>query len=38
MFNLSKTTDLDEGVDIKVLNGNKYYELPNGEFMYIGKV
>ena len=38
MFNLSKTTDLDEGVNIRILNGAKYYELPDGSFMYLGKV
>ena len=38
LFNLSKTVNLDEGVNIRILNGNKYYELPDGNFMFLGKV
>jgi hypothetical protein len=38
MFNLSKSANTDEGVKIRIHNGEKYYELPDGTFIYLGKV
>ncbi len=36
MFDLSKKVDLADGARIEIKNGKKYYELPNGNWMWIG--
>tara|TARA_R110002020_G_scaffold170462_2_gene360134 strand:+ start:693 stop:1709 length:1017 start_codon:yes stop_codon:yes gene_type:complete len=36
MFDLSKKVDLADGAKIEIKNGKKYYELPNGNWMWIG--